>query len=723
MLKGNHESQHVNSFESKPDGPSTFSRINDLALEQSGGRYSLHNWNAPVSNETRPVVNWLDNLTRKSKVVLEDEILVSEELPYTNKIVHDPKDLKYAGWGESNEPDHIKFRSMFLFPDFTPQTLTSRLKARAYSAGYYCKRSDGRIQSLFTMHSNRTGFLTSAILTSGLQDASKITDSMTRSAIIAAWKPGGAAQLRYLKDCLSLGLVSNRSQNMSTTTSANPISTAMLAPENFLRAKLQPNTFEYDKVNSEFFSTLINNECLNYDNGINGVSKINDPRMQISYLQKCNATIDVILSKHDLTKTDITRAIKRLEDEDNEMFERRSNSKRLQIAVGKAIGHLISEADNKHGGDAIIEQLRKDIFTDASLIAIIDKPFVWENPPTSTHWKGYGKNHTGIKILNGGGRIRPPGFESKSSRNISEVKGTLSSDGIRSFPKESAGKIFTKRLKWSIKEERILFENKIAGMSNVEIAKLEGMEARSNNDVSDKVKNLKRRHGDSCFSYKSKLAMELNVVKASSVVKSSIVKDRPKRIFPSSNILGLTSSDSSEIIDIDDDEDDVVSESYFDDENEKSETDEDDDDYIDEIKRTGDNESDDETEDETEDESDDETEDESDDETEDESNDEKANEPVKKKKRDSPLPSVFPSNSSAHQFREVKKLLKPKQATKRRKWDESENNAFRACLNTYGVGNWSVMLSSAEGEILRNNNRTGVNLKDRYKTVKDSWGI
>ena len=138
-------------------------------------------WNHEVSLEgnftqATPTnfVYWLDRHLREShKISLKDLLDPRSKKP----------DLKASLWGLSRD------------------AMRQSLKTRAELAGYPKER--------FGFHSLRSGMLCSALINADNDEESRRA-IFEDTALVAAWKPGGAAQLRYAKQPLVRGIVASR---------------------------------------------------------------------------------------------------------------------------------------------------------------------------------------------------------------------------------------------------------------------------------------------------------------------------------------------------------------------------------------------------------------------------------------------------------------------------------------------------------------------------------
>ena len=755
VLKGETESSHSNIFEGKincstvdEEKNNQVYRLNRLILQASNGRYSFDNWALPVESSiidspSNVSTDWLDNLTtRKSNPVIngtsnsksddfEDEDMVSKSSAntpssfntycheeYATPVTFDALNPEYVGWGQSSKPSHIFFRSQFLW-NLSPDSMSMRLKKRAFQAGYYQIRSDGTKSALFSMHAGRSGQIVSSIISSGMANdgsfnSNNVADAVSRSAMICNWRPQGKSIGFYLKNVLSRSIVANRTQSMdtSTTTStstSSAISTAMLDPAHFIGVKRQPISFDYDAINAKYFGHYMDSEFMTFNNSINGTKLNSDNRFKVSYLWKANRLMNKFLQSFESTKSYIKQAMNKLieeEEEDDIDIEQRPRRAtcRLSIAVSKSVGHLITEC-----GDDIIEKIRLGVLSDTSILSLINQVYAWEAPDT----KPCSSVNT---TLNGGGRGNRPTVVSKSSScGIPSLKGTISTDGVRSFPKSCGVSTATKRYRWTDEEDAVLFKGVMQGLKNRCIAR--SLERRNNGDCKSRIINLTRKY-PKCWSYSSPLAKWLGISKPTEEKLERPV--RTTETLPSSSlyddvVLRIDKS-GKDVIDIDSDDNEEKGKDvkcYYDGVSDAN-SDKDDEDYDD------DEESDEESEDfDSEDESEDF-------ESEEESEDEE--EPESKKRRVQavpPLPLVS-STSIQQQITQVTSILKAKtqtkQATLRRKWTVEETDALLECLNLYGRS-WEKMLHSEEGALLLSANRTGQMLKDKLVTMKKNGAV
>ena len=746
VLKGETESSHSNIFEGKincstvdEEKNNQVYRLNRLILQASNGRYSFDNWALPtIDSPSNVSTDWLDNLTtRKSNPVIngtrnsssddfeEEDMSKSSAISpssfntycheeYATPVTFDALNPEYVGWGQSSKPSHMLFRSQFLW-NLSPDSMSMRLKKRAFQAGYYQIRSDGTKSALFSMHAGRSGQIVSSIISSGMAidgsfNSNNVADAVSRSAMICNWRPQGKSIGFYLKNVLSRSIVANRTQSMDTSTSttststSSAISTAMLDPAHFIGVKRQPISFDYDAINAKYFGHYMDSEFMTFNNSINGTKINSDNRFKVSYLWKANRLMNKFLQSFESTKSYIKQAMNKLieeEDEDDVDIEQRPRraTSRLSIAVSKSVGHLITEC-----GDDIIEKIRLGVLSDTSILSLINHEYVWEAPDT--------KPSASINTtLNGGGRGNRPTVVSKSSSCGIPIKGKISADGVRTFPKSGGVSTATKRYRWTDEEDAVLFKGVMQGLKNRCIAR--SLERRNNGDCKSRIINLTKKY-PKCWNYSSPLAKWLGISKP-----SDEKLERPVRTSEASPSSSLYSAKDVIDIDSDDNEDDrgkgkrkaAVKCFYGGVSDANSDDDDDDDDDKDDEEYDDDAESEEQSEDFD---------------SEEESEDEE--EPESKKRRVQavpPLPLVS-STSIQQQITMVASILKAKkqtkQATLRRKWTVDETEALLECLNLYGRS-WEKMLHSEEGALLLSANRTGQMLKDKLVTMKKNGAV
>ena len=64
----------------------------------------------------------------------------------------------------------------------------------------------------------------------------------------------------------------------------------------------------------------------------------------------------------------------------------------------------------------------------------------------------------------------------------------------------------------------------------------------------------------------------------------------------------------------------------------------------------------------------------------------------------------------------------PGSLARRRKWTAQEADTLRNAVAKYGAGNWAQILQDPQFSLLRQNNRTNVNLKDKWRVLTKSRG-
>ena len=127
-------------------------------------------------------------------------------------------------------------------------SMSNRFSSRAICAGYPA--------GMFSFHSLRSGFISSAIIAAGT-DENKIKAVLEHTAYVARWIPNGKAQKRYVDNCTRSTIVCNRLLQKDCATTV--IEPNLTSPEIFHSIKLtEPNWNK--RTNYQSFFKAVNDK-------------------------------------------------------------------------------------------------------------------------------------------------------------------------------------------------------------------------------------------------------------------------------------------------------------------------------------------------------------------------------------------------------------------------------------------------------------------------------